>query len=216
MYAIPTEKDYTEIKRLIDILVDHDFGNWDRGYTYFDWLNDWNDVLANNYGFTFYEGCTKVVAVNEDFHKWVIKINLGTDKGPHNYESYCGEEALNWIAAVNAGLESYFAATYFIEVRNGIEFFIQEYAESNENEYDSRCYNYYQSNVLSLGEENTGYCEDYWDMDDSERLTAIYGDDSETHSLINFCWDTHINDLHCGNFGETNDGRTVIFDYSGY
>ena len=53
-------------------------------------------------------------------------------------------------------------------------------------------------------------------MDDAERIFAIFGCGKEARELVDFCDQLRINDLHCGNFGETSDGRTVIIDYSGY
>ena len=213
MYAIPTEKDYNEVKEYIDILVSYGFGNWSDNWNYSKWVIEYENELADNYGFNFYDGCTKIVVTNAD-SKWVIKIDMDSD-WTHRGHTYCELEALNWIQILEAGFEKYFAATYFVEMVNGIEFFMQEYAEADESVYSSRCYDYYCSS-RGEDEDEEDYCSDYWDMDDSERLVAIYGADYNTHELINFCWDMHINDLHCGNFGETADGRTVIFDYSGY
>ena len=215
MYAIPTEKDYNEVKEYIDILVSYGFGNWSDNWNYGQWVDEYKNYLADHYGFNFYDGCTKAVVTNAD-SKWVIKVDL--DSGwTHRGHTYCELEALNWIQILEAGFEKYFAATYFVEMVNGIEFFMQEYAENDESTYDSLCFSYYRSNSEKSEEEDEYDCySDYWDMSDEERLYAIYGCQNNTHELVDFCWSNHINDLHCGNFGETKDGRTVIFDYSGY
>lgn len=222
MYTLPTEKEYKRIKEYIDILVNYGFRNWEDDNGYWKWLSENEEELTKHYGFHFYDGCTKVVVVCDNFG-WVIKVDIRLNDYAAPY-TYCEQEALNWIAALEANLEDYFAATYFVDIINGVEFFMQEYAENDEDRYDSRCYNYYYSKPYNPGEdweEQEDRIQTYGDynecMDDEDRLVALYGSERETYRLINFCFSNAINDLHLGNFGNVlSDGRLVIFDYSGF
>lgn len=214
MYAIPTEEEYIQIKKLINILASHGFGQWANGEEYWQWSREYGRRLSENYGFTFFDGCSKVVAVSCDC-PWVIKVDLNPNEGPSwNHNTYCEQEAENWIVALNSGMEQFFAATYFMEIINNVEYFIQEYVDCDEEEISSRCYDYCHSDH-SEDEEYDDY-DEYWDMSDEDRLFALFGCGIETHDLIDFCQSLYINDLHVGNFGEKANGQAVIIDYSGY
>ena len=216
MNTMPTEKEYAQVKELVEVLAKYGFGQWSEDYPYYEWWRDWHDELTANWGFSFFEGCTKVVAVHTDC-PWVIKVNMDPlETFSWSKNSYCEQEAQNWLKAMNKGMEKFFAATYFFQTINNVEYFIQECVECDENIYDSRCYNYYYSGTCHDDDEEECYHEDYYEMDDDERIFAIFGCGEEARQLVDFCSQLRINDLHCGNFGETSDGRTVIIDYSGY
>ena len=54
------------------------------------------------------------------------------------------------------------------------------------------------------------------DMDESDRLFAIFGDDKRFNELDSFCSDHHINDLHQGNWGINEGGSFILIDFAGY
>jgi len=202
MYKKPTIEEEVIAMKYAQILIDYDFGSWVDCIEYSNWLKAYRNVL-NKKGIHIYDGCTKTVAVIDGF-PWVLKADLP------NYD-FCKKEAENWQAAIEEGFTNFLAADYDLTVMGGVHFYIQEYAENDADYYDSKCYDYYHTD--SDSEEENGWAS--WDLDDDERVEALIGG-PQVGMFIRFCWDLGINDLHCGNFGQTLDGRTVIFDYSGY
>ena len=201
MYKKPTIEEEVIAMKYAQILIDYGFGSWIDCIEYSNWLRAYRNAL-NKDGIHIYDGCTKTVAVIDDF-PWVLKADLP------DYD-FCKKEAENWQAAIEEGFTNFLAADYDLAVIGGVHFYIQEYAESDVDYYDSKCYDYYHTDSESEEEDDWG-----WDPDDDERVEALIGG-PQVGMFMRFCWDLGINDLHCGNFGQTLDGRTVIFDYSGY
>ena len=199
MYAIPTTEEFKKARTYLEELVENGFGDWE-SMSYAKWYDAYSHVLEAK-GWEVHDGCTKSVVIFDDLN-WVIKCDLeGCD--------YCEKEVANWECAIKEGFTTYLAATYFLDCKNGINFYIQEYAASDTDYYDSKCYEYYHSDSESYEDEG------YWEPDDEEMVVALIGG-PQVGMFMRFCWELDINDLHAGNFGQTKDGRTVIFDYSGY
>lgn len=161
---------------------------------------------------------------------WVIKVsfdrstNLEMVNDGRDFD-FCYRELKNYRKACDAGLGQYFAAMYQIGAIDGVEIYLQERTEANDEKFEDIFFSYAEENYYS--DEETFKDEDErrslaWsyseDMDDDERVRAIYRDvdGEEVEKLINFIINNEINDLHCGNWGYTYSGKAVVFDYSGY
>lgn len=165
------------------------------------------------------DGCTKYVIIPDD-SDYVIKIgHLGLSK------DYCAREALNYSKAYEAGLECYFAKTFFFGEYDGINVYLQEKMCCDDGLIDDTFFRYAEStypSIHSKEEEEDLYYDDINfavdEFDIYDTLRACFGEHKETEELIKFCNDNDINDLHCKNFGcLTCDGCDIyIIDFSGY
>lgn len=163
-------------------------------------------------------GLTKACLVIDGESKWVIKLSLG-----RYATNYCRVEAKNFRLALHDGLGDFFACMQYVGLVDGIEVYIQERAEVDENlnsdifrEYVREGYDF---DDPEAGMDEESYIEDRADeLDEDERIYAMchreYNEDS-IEKLIEFIEDHNINDLHEGNWGRLN-GRMVLVDYSGY
>ena len=200
MYTQLTTEQKIKAMEYLNELLDYGFGEWNDTDEYERWKDNWEYDLERH-GFSICDGATKVVAIIDDF-PWVIK----TDLPEHNY---CYKEVENWQLAIKEGWTNYLAATYTLTIVEDKIYYIQEYAEGDADYYDSKCYDYYRDSG-EITDEN-----EWFEPNDEEMVVALIGG-PQIDMFIQFCWNLDINDLHCGNFGQTLDGRTVIFDYSGF
>ena len=193
----------------------------DRGGYYskqiYDWYANHEEYLIKKH-ITINYGETKVCIITNDLKNWVIKVDILRRTNPHygeNYPSYCQVEADNYRCACARGLEGYFAETYAIGALDGLEYFLQERVEIDEDAITSSWEDYFKTG--DEDDEDMDRIYDYvCDMNDEERLEAIYGDDKDARRLKDFIEEFEINDLHEGNYGIRKDGTVVIIDYSGY
>lgn len=221
MTKMPTEQDKMEASYVIEVLLSCGFRKalsykenryWSD--TYFDdWKKDIKvrKMLSQN-DFHLYCGASKVCIVfdNED---WVIKVGFLRETNSvlsADIYDYCAKEAVFYEKAVECGCEAHFAATYYGGCVDGITFYLQERVTANMSEIESRIKTY----------NSNHYGENYEDCyDDADYIEAVLGDESsaeEVNALIDFVVEYDINDLHCGNWGITSDGRIVIIDFSGF
>lgn len=172
----------------------------------------------------FYSGETKVCIVSKECPDWVVKIGFERTTLPeyvksHTDQNFCELEADYYTKACDNNIAYCFAATYKIGEIDGIPIFMQEYADTNEDMFEDIFANYMES-IYSKDddedeEEYSSRIEEYVeDMENSDRIYAVLGEDSD--DIVEFIEEHDINDLHSSNWGVTPDGRFVMIDYSGY
>ena len=199
---VPNKEEFEYMYWLAERIIESDFFNYDSLY---DWGQDWENYFADNYGVTLEFGCTKACFISTD-SEWVIKLNTSD-------MDYCHDEAENYQRAVIRGIDECFAACYFLDHIGGYDFYIQEKVDVDEETTDSTCYTYASRQCNSDDYDDIN--ELYWDMDDYERIIALFEDSIFKTQLLDFIDTYNINDLHVGNFGYRNNSP-VLMDYSGY
>lgn len=199
-----------------------------------DWARVEGDYFRSNYGLHFYRGETKGCIVDFNRQEWVIKIPFDRSTNPRLNRNedgtsinYCALEAEKYAKACAEGIEECFAAIYEVGEISGVKFYLQEFANVDEDSTTDSFYEYASEQVEKYfcrdkeDEDNEShFIDEIWDfiyeMDDEERLLAVFNGHKNIRKICNFISDEEINDLHSGNWGFTNDGREVIIDYSGY
>lgn len=199
-----------------------------------DWAHAECDYFRSNYGLHFYRGETKGCIVDFNRQEWVIKVPFDRSTNPRLNRNedgtsinYCALEAEKYARACAEGIEECFAAIYEVGEINGVKFYLQEFANVDEDSTTDSFYEYASEQVekyFNRDEEDEGserhFIDEIWDfindMDDEERILAVFNGHKNIRKIRNFINDEEINDLHSGNWGFTNDGREVIIDYSGY
>ena len=202
---VPTYAEMNELHRLAEYILESNFFDYDNLW---DWEQDWNDYVADNYGLTVYSGCTKACFVSTDVD-WVIKVNLCHDR------DYCYDEAFNYQAAIDYGVEECFAACYFLDRIDGHDFYIQEMVDVDEETSENTCYDYARETCEEEDPTDDDVWDAYYDFDDYSRVNAIFRLANIKAKLIDFIYEYDIDDLHIGNFGYKGE-KPVIIDYSGY
>ena len=199
-----------------------------------DWAYAEGNYFRSNYGLHFYRGETKGCIVDFNRQEWVIKVPFDRSTNPRLRRNedgtsinYCALEAEKYAKACAEGIEECFAAIYEVGEINGVKFYLQEFANVDEDSTTDSFYEYASEQVekyFSRDEEDEDnerhFVDEIWDciddMDDEERVSAVFNGHKNIRKIRNFINDEEINDLHSGNWGFTNDGREVIIDYSGY
>ena len=168
-------------------------------------------------------GATKICLIPEE-SDWVIKLSFDMtgDFDPEEEEvDFCRREAYNYQRAIDQGLEEYFAATYKVGKVEDIDVYVQQKVETDSDKIDGMFSSYvesvYEDSLANYtGDEYHWEVEDYvLDLEDTERIEAVFGASDATCKLAIFIEKYEINDLHCANYGFVN-GVPVIMDYSGY
>ena len=199
-----------------------------------DWCRVESNYFRKNYGLHFYRGETKGCIVDFNRQEWVIKVPFDYSTNPMRCKNedgtsinYCALEAEKYARACAEGIEECFAATYEVGEINDVKFYLQEFANVDEDSTTDSFYEYASEQVeryFNRDEEDEGneelFRSEIWDfindMDDQERVMAVFNNHKNIRKICDFIYDEEINDLHSGNWGFTNDGREVIIDYSGY
>lgn len=199
-----------------------------------DWEYAEGDYFRSNYGLHFYRGETKGCIVDFDRPEWVIKVPFDRSTNPRCRKNddgtsinYCALEAEKYARACAEGIEECFAATYEVGEINGVKFYLQEFANVDEDSTTDSFYEYASKQVEKYfcrdkedEDSEDRFRSEIWDfiyeMDDGERVMAVFNNHKNVRKICNFIYDEGINDLHSANWGFTNDGREVIIDYSGY
>ena len=171
--------------------------------------NWFDERMLDTFGFGVAGGASKVCIWHGDLYGWVIKVGytekVSIDYATREYEVYC--------AAKEEGLECYFPKTEFLGTFNGRAFYVQEYADCDENQVTSEWYEYVSDRFEELGEDyddDAVWYEIDW-LDDLGKARLCFHDEK----LCNFLMDNQVGDLHEGNFGYIG-GRMVIVDFSGW
>lgn len=168
---------------------------------------DFYQIDLHNAGYTVCWGETKLVVSANSLNNWVVKFDR-----PHTSEdSFCNIECAYYKdACENYNVGKYLAATFYAGEVDNIKVFLQERVHPIEDQIQTSFERYCEKEFGSA---------DVYDMDEDDRLYAVYMDAASKEDLdrlIQFVFDNEINDLHEGNYGMTKDGRIVIFDYSGF
>lgn len=186
-----------------------------------EWKKDAVQKLANK-NISIHSGASKVCIHKED-SGWVIKANFMPNPNyPEDQRyDYCAYEADFYARAVEKNCAEHLAATYFFEEVDGVKFYLQEYAETDSDEFDQSLRDYasdmYCDNTFEDEEEREDCISaEVEEFNEEDIIHAILGYNSEAEALINFVYKNDINDLHAGNWGKALDGRIIIIDYSGY
>lgn len=168
-------------------------------------------------------GASKVVFVPERAEcRWVIKVSF---KGVAEWRwkqsvDFAMREVDNYKAACAAGLEDFLAAAVYLGDYWGHPVILQERLEATDDA--ESCFYSFSENCVSHDYDEDE--EDYLDrvecysreLDDSDRIYAIFGENAASDAFVRFINERRINDLHEDNWGINEEGRIVAFDYSGY
>ena len=130
---------------------------------------------------------------------------------------YCEREYTNYLAAVENGLEEFFAFTDYLGTINGLKFYVQERCDCDAEAVSSIVYNGIREDYVNEDNEpeeiiNERIWNEVYDLDDEAYVTYCFG---VQEKLIDFLYKYAINDLHEANFGYV-DGHLVIIDFSGF
>lgn len=186
---------------------------------FYDWRRcDENIEMMYKHGIEVTCGASKVCIILDDEwdFEWVIKI------GFNRRIDYCALEARYYAKAVEMNCASHLAETYLCGVVDGIEVFLQEKVETEEELFEERIWeyvaeNYDENNYPDEDERNDNIAEYVENECSSEDyIMAILGNTPDSRRLLDFVDENDINDLHELNWGVTADDRIVLIDFSGY
>ena len=217
--AIFSVEEYEEAARIFERLCFYGFRKVvSRNYGDFvcpeDWCADNEDILRKvGVDYVCY-GATKICIVPFDAD-YVIKVPFIYESGDEEIDGgyeYCKMEADNYEKAVKEGLESFFAATCYIGSIADCDVYIQEKADCNEDDISEIFYSLAERECSGSDYSTDDYV---YDMDDEDRVRAVFMEYSCLGELVEFIRKNRINDLHEGNYGVTDRGY-VIIDFSGY
>lgn len=238
---IPSDVEKSRAFQVIEILKEKDFFaalNYTKvikktysGEEYEDWELSYNKWLSKEMdnmleqGIEFSSGLTKVCIFDKQNPHWNIKVSFNRSSCPSYQDpklniDFCKREADYYAEAEACDLGQYFTATYPLETVNGLCVVLQQNVETAEDIFDEILDDYVRD--WYKVEDFDGDEDAYWDsirecandLDNSERIRAIIGEDSA--ALIEFIEKYNINDLHVGNWGITDQGYYVMLDFSGY
>ena len=176
-----------------------------RHETFRDWAEDSNwindlDVITN-YG-KMSNGSYRITFIPDNLD-FVIKVGYTTEG-----EEMCEREAYNWEAAMDKGMEKFFAPMYGIFQINDIKFNL--FAKIHEIAAivnDPKSHPSYRSEEEL--EEIVKDCKPWWNP-----IYYYYKNLEDIVKMATFCGAHGINDLHQWNFGFV-DGFPVAIDYAG-
>lgn len=151
---------------------------------------------------------------------------MGFENSHHQEKKrFCAIEVANYKAACEAGLERFFAPTFFFAEISNIPVYIQKKVYCCESDVSD---NFYDWTARQMEESRYEYdTDDEFDdavYEEASNLTtqsslrAMFEETNnleDIDKLYRFCNKFHINDLHSGNYGFDN-GRAVIIDFSGF
>ena len=226
----PTENDIGIAKKIVSEIMERNFSyavsfhkTNSKFYDFYrpgahSWMTENESYLVDE-GIDMGWGATKVCLVSEELTNWVIKVGLlfstDPDAATKIDKDFCALEAKYYQEAVAAGLGHFFSATYELCEVDGIKFYLQERADANEVKISDLFY-YYEQSEYGFEEGEDRLDDAVADMEDEERLEAVFGEEKEIVKLKAFIHEWNINDLHEGNFGITPNGFYKIIDFSGY
>ena len=229
----PTEHEIDLATSIITNLFQHNFKFAltyhrapDEKYGFYG-FETWLRAHQEEFDCDWYSGETKVCIAPYILENWVIKVDFDRNSCPEDYYEYyqlisfCEQELITYEKAVSNNLQSFFAPIYKIGTINDATFYLQEKVFPDADVVMNSFENYskyfveeeeYDDNVEYLDAVSEYASE----LDDEDRLRAMFDDYEGVEELIEFINENEINDLHEGNYGRKSDGNWVIFDYSGY
>ena len=191
-------------------------------------VTNWHDLHEEdclNYGIDLDFGCTRVVFFPvSEYPDFVVKFDLNQDHS--SSPDFCGLEAQLYGKAVAANVSRFFAETIYGGEWEGITYYLQEYAPNDSEKLRESVIRNYADDVedameyfANNGEDNPSE-DDIWsyysemvdDMDSEDKVIEVLGYDAE---LLSFLSENQIDDLHFGNYGESERGW-IIIDFCGY
>lgn len=215
-----SESEKLQVYELVEDLINHGFKgavNTVHGHhNFYSWEEMYHDYLCRIHCVAVC-GVTRVVIV-PDWLDWVVKVNFMGSGITQNYNAL---EDQHFQLAVEAGLDRYFAATYFIDKVEGIEVYAQEKVKVDEESVSSSFFEYTLENYYRQAREeededavNEAAWEESIGLENEDRIYAMI-EDGGAEELVNFVFENDINDLHSGNWGYRGD-EPVLIDYAGY
>lgn len=220
----PTINEIKIAKNIVKELVKHDFFEVvtsEYNDNFYDWREKYKNYLKEN-NLVLCCGETKACIISDKLSNWVIKVGfVGTNEKAGRTTDFCAIEEKNYRDAIKEGLEEFFAASYELctltppkefHFDGEVTFYIQEWAEPDEDKTSSTCDRYMRDSSDEYDEDNDECCE----YEDEDRLESLFRENKKLNELFDFIYRWEINDLHSGNFGYTREGKVKIIDYSGY
>lgn len=178
-----------------------------------------------NYGVDIDCGCTRIVffPVNE-YPDFVVKFDINQDHS--SSPDFCGTEEQLYRKALAANVSRFFAETIYGGEWEGITYYLQEYAPNDSEKLRESVIQGYiddgtdvQKYAEDIGRDNLSndeiwsyYSEMVDDMNSEEKVIDVLGYDGE---LLSFLSENQIDDLHFGNYGESERGW-IIIDFCGF
>lgn len=178
-----------------------------------------------NYGVDINCGCSRIVFFPiTEYPEFVVKFDINQDHA--SSPDFCGVEAQLYEKAVAANVSRFFAETIRGGEWEGITYYLQEYAPNDSEKLRERVIQGYIDDGADAAEYFANNGEDepsvdaIWsyysdmvdDMDSEEKVTDVLGCDD---ALLSFLSENQIDDLHFGNYGESERGW-IIIDFCGY
>ena len=171
-------------------------------------------------------GCTRMVFWDDDYCDYVYKIDF--DEKDRNFTA---DERRLYEAAIEEDVDQFFAwISPRIDVK-GLGFYGMEFCEIDDEGLSNDIYKHFLPRAcgdLEIEHDSQHFTDeevdqiDEWFGSDSgdsswvtEYMAEVFGYD-EYQKLDRFIDKHHIDDLHAGNWGRTEEGKYVITDYAGY
>lgn len=218
-----TEFEKMQICELVDDLIGHGFHgaiSRQNGHNNFYKWNEMHREYLSHIGCVACCGVTRVVIISDQLD-WVIKVNFISDNTTPDYNEL---ERDHFQSAINAGLDQYFAAMYYVENIDGIEVYAQEKVRADEDSVSSSFFEYtlenyynkvnYEQEGVTEDEVNDAAWEESIGLENEDRIYAMITD-GMAREVVDFIFENDINDLHSGNWGYRGD-EPVLIDYAGY
>ena len=222
----PTMREREDAMALMQVLFSFGFKDalvCGAGKGYCNWKGrpETQQVLKD-YGLDVTCGASKVCiySTDDDEEKWVVKVGFIRAAFDVNF---CELEAKYYAEAVSEDCASHLAETYYCGTIDGVDIFLQERVELQEDFFEEKIYDYvsewYNEDDESMSEEEREECIDndmHENCSSEDYIMAVLGDTVESCKLIRFCEKNKINDLHELNWGVARDGNCKLIDFSGY
>lgn len=214
---------FESVFSIIDKLIeDTDYGNiYDYVFDGASNISCWFYEVENYTHFEMAHGVTKIVVKSDKLGDWVLKIPILNKRK----KDFCAIEVTNYQAACEAGLEKFFAPTFFFAEIFNIPVYIQKKVYCCDSDVSDSFYDWaarqmeeYRYDYDTDDEFDDAVYEEASNLTARGSLCAMFEEENgleDIDKLYSFCNKFHINDLHSGNYGFDN-GRAVIIDFSGF
>lgn len=214
---------FESVSSIIDKLIeDTDYGNiYDYVFDGASNISCWFYEVENYTHFEMAHGVTKIVVKSDKLGDWVLKIPILNKRK----KDFCAIEVANYQAACEAGLEKFFAPTFFFAEIFNIPVYIQKKVYCCDSDVSDSFYDWaarqmeeYRYDYDTDDEFDDAVYEEASNLTARGSLCAMFEEENDLEDideLYSFCNKFHINDLHSGNYGFDN-GRAVIIDFSGF
>ena len=172
-----TDEELMIAKNLVDKMFSNNFM---MAISEYDGLYLWkreNQTIINEEGLSFHTGATKICICSDNLDKWVIKVSM-------TKIDYCTIEYNNYLKAITAGVEDFFATTILLEKIENVLVYLQEKTQVDQDCISDRFVSWVRDTKGFTWSDDEIIAEaDY--LEDDERLEAVFGADL-TDELLNF------------------------------